>query len=217
VNGAARKIVGIALMALAPLAVHFAITSSKWTPFIVAIPVVQVLVLVGMAVIRDRRRIRWLGPIAALFVLLVLWAVHSGASLTAMAGIPHAVAYISLLLPFGYTLLPGQEAILTQIVNAVRGPLPPELVAHTRHVTVAWFCFFAVQLLASVVLYLTAPLETWSFFINVLNLPLLLLMFIIEGLYRALRFRDFPMDSMSDIVRILSTATGRRARQADVA
>lgn len=216
-NGAARKIVGIALMALAPLAVHVAITSSKWTPFIVAIPVVQVLVLVGMAVIRDRRRIRWLGPLAALFVLLVLWAVHSGASLTAMAGIPHAVAYISLLLPFGYTLLPGQEAILTQIVNAVRGPLPPELVAHTRHVTVAWFCFFAVQLLASVLLYLTAPLETWSFFINVLNLPLLLLMFIIEGLYRALRFRDFPMDSMSDIVRILSTATGRRARQADVA
>jgi uncharacterized membrane protein len=212
-----RNIAIFALMALAPLAIHAAIASSRWTLLVVAIPAVQLFILGGAAAVRDPRRLKWLLPLAALFLGLILWAEHRGLSLNAMAGIPHAVAYTSLLLGFGYTLLPGQEAILTRIVVAVRGPLPAELIVHTRRVTFAWCCFFAVQLLVSAVLYMSTPLETWSFFINVMNLPLVVLMFVVEGLYRAYRFRDFPMDSASDIVRVLGKTMDRRMRQADPA
>lgn len=212
-----RNIAIFALIALAPLAIHAAIASSRWTLLVVAIPAVQLLILGGAAAVRDPWRLKWLLPLAALFLGLILWAEHRGVSLNAMAGIPHAVAYTSLLLGFGYTLLPGQEAILTRIVIAVRGPLPPELIVHTRRVTFAWCCFFAAQLLASAVLYMSTPLETWSFFINVMNFPLVVLMFVVEGLYRVYRFRDFPMDSASDIVRVLRKTMDRRMRQADPA
>ena len=153
-----------------------------------AIPVAQLLILGSIAFVRDRARIKWLGPLAVSLAFVIVWAERSGLTLTAMPGLPHAMAYSALLFGFGYTLLPGHEAILTRVVNAVRGPLPPELIIHTRRVTFAWCCFFTAQLIMSVVLYVFAPLEVWSFFINVLNLPLVVLMFVAEGLYRLFGF-----------------------------
>jgi uncharacterized membrane protein len=212
---AAGKAIGVAVIIAAPLAIHAAIATSTWTQLIVAIPVAQLLILGTIAAIRDPARIKWLGPLALALGFLIYWAERSGLSLTAMPGLPHAMAYAALLFGFGYTLLPGHEAILTRVVNAVRGPLPPELIVHTRRVTFAWCCFFAGQIIMSAVLYVFAPLEVWSFFINVLNLPLVVLMFVVEGLYRFFRFRDFPMDSLSDILRVVAKTTEKGARQAD--
>ena len=215
-GGSVGKIVGAAAVVAAPLAIHAAIATSTWTQIIVAIPIAQLLILGTIAVIRDPARIKWLGPLATVLALAIVWAERSGLSLTAMPGLPHAIAYSALLFGFAYTLLPGHEAILTRVVNAVRGPLPPKLIIHTRRVTFAWCCFFAAQVVMSVALYLFAPLEVWSFFINVLNLPLVVLMFIVEGLYRFFRFRGFPMDSLSDIMRVVAKTTEKGARQADI-
>jgi uncharacterized membrane protein len=209
----AAKIIGVAAVVAAPLAIHAAIATSTWSQLIVAIPVAQLLIFGSIAVTRDRTRIKWLGPLAALSALVIVWAERWGLPLTAMPGLPHAMAYSALLFGFGYTLLPGHEAILTRVVNAVRGPLPPKLIVHTRRVTFAWCCFFAAQLVMSVVLYLFAPFEAWSFFINVLNLPLVVLMFVAEGLYRLIRFRDFPRDSLSDILRVVAKTTEKGAWQ----
>ena len=209
------KAVGVAAIVVAPLAIHAAIATSKWTQLIVVIPVAQLLIIGSIAGIRDPARIKWLGLLAAAMVLGIVWAERSGLSLSALPGLPHAMAYSALLFGFGYTLLPGQEAILTRVVNAVRGPLPPELIVHTRRVTFLWCCFFAAQLIVSCALYVYAPLEIWSFFINVLNLPLVILMFVVEGLYRFLRFRNFPLDSFSDIVRVVAKTTEKGSRQAN--
>jgi uncharacterized membrane protein len=213
---ASGKIIGITAVAASPLAIHAAITTSTWPQLIVAIPIAQLLILGTIAVIRYPARIRWLGPVAIVLVLAIVWAERLGLSLTAMPGLPHAIAYSALLFGFGYTLLPGQQAILTTVVNAVRGPLPPELIVHTRRVTFAWCCFFAAQLLVSAALYLFAPLDVWSFFVNVLNLPIVVLMFIVEGLYRYFRFRDFPMDSLSDIISVVAKTANKHARRADI-
>jgi uncharacterized membrane protein len=209
------KIVGIALIVIAPVVIHVAITTSTWTQLIVIIPIAQMTILGAIAVFRDPARIKWLGPIAVIAALVIFCAERSGLSLTALPGLPHAMAYSALLLGFGYTLLPGHEAVLTRAVNAVRGPLPAEMVVHTRRVTLAWCCFFAAQLVGSMALYVFAPLEIWSFFINVLNLPLVVLMFVAEGLYRFFRFRDFPMDRFSDIIRVVAKTTEKRTQQAD--
>jgi len=48
-----------------------------------------------------------------------------------------------------------------------------------------------------------------------LNLPLVILMFVVEGLYRFLRFRNFPLDSFSDIVRVVAKTTEKGSRQAN--
>ncbi len=211
----AGKTFGIAAVVAAPLAIHAAIATSTWTQLVVAIPIAQLLILGAIAVIRDPARIKWLGPIAVLLAFAIVLAERSGFALTAMPGLPHALAYGALLFGFGYTLLPGQKAMLTRVVDAVRGPLPPELVVHTRRVTFAWCGFFAAQLIGSVTLYLFAPLEVWSFFVNVLNLPLVVLMFVVEALYRLFRFRNFPRDSLSEIIRVVAKTTEKSAQQAD--
>lgn len=213
--GSAFRIAGIALVVLAPLAIHAAIATSTWTQLVVVIPAAQLFILGAIALFRDPARIKWLGPIGVGLGLGFIWAERSGMTLSAMPGLPHAMAYSALLVGFGYTLLPGHEAILTRAVNAVRGPLPPEMIVHTRRVTFAWCCFFAAQLLGSLLLYLFAPLEVWSLFINVLNLPLVVLMFVVEGVYRFFRFRDFPMDKLSDIIRVVAKTTEKPTQPAD--
>lgn len=212
----AKQITGVVLIVVAPLAIHFAIATSSWTGLIVLIPVLQLLSVAAFAVWRAPSRLRWLGPLAVLAIFGITLAERSGYSLTAMPGVPHALTYLSLLIGFGCTLLPGREAILTRVVVAVRGPMPPDVLRHTRRVTFAWCCFFAAQLIASLILYLFAPLEVWSFFVNVLNLPLIVLMFVLEGTYRYFRFRDIPLDRFSDLRRILAKTTQRNIGHADI-
>jgi uncharacterized membrane protein len=212
----AKQITCVVLIAVAPLAIHFAIATSSWTGLIVLVPVLQLLALATFAVWRQPVRLRWLGPLVILAVLGIAWAERAGLNLTAMPGIPHAVAYTSLLIGFGCTLLPGREALLTRVVVAVRGPMPPDVIQHTRRATIAWCCFFAGQLIGSLFLYLFAPLETWSFFINVLNLPLIVVMFGLEATYRYFRFRDIPLDRFSDLRRIVAKTTGGNVGHADI-
>src|SRR5579871_536471 len=133
----AGKILGVALVVAAPLAIHLAITTSTWTQLVVLIPVLELLILGAVGLMRDPARIKWIGPLAVLLALGILWAERSGLSLTVLPGIPHALAYSALLFTFAHSLLPGHQAILTRVVTAVRGPLPPEIIVHSRRVTFA--------------------------------------------------------------------------------
>jgi uncharacterized membrane protein len=56
--------------------------------------------------------------------------------------------------------------------------------------------FFAAQLIASALLFALAPLNAWSLFINLLNLPLLALMFAGQWVYRMVRHPDYPRASI---------------------
>ena len=67
------------------------------------------------------------------------------------------------------------------------GALSPPLARYTRNVTLAWTVFFAAQLLTSALLYCLAPLTVWSLFVNVLNAPLIAVMFGTEYLIRLWR------------------------------
>lgn len=119
----------------------------------------------------------------------------------ALAGLPHAAAYLFMLWLFGRTLLRGREPIITRIARRVRGTLPPEMEAYTRRLTAAWCVFFAGQLAASALLLGFGSVEHWSLFINVLNFPLVVLMFVGDYLYRAIRYRHLPQASIATAVR----------------
>jgi uncharacterized membrane protein len=124
--------------------------------------------------------------------------------MAAAYGVPHAVANGFLLWWFARTLQDGREPLITRIARRIHGTLSPAIESYTRRVTIAWCVFFAVQVGVSLVLFVFAPLETWSMFVNVLNLPLLVLMFAGEYLVRVIRHPDHPRVSVARMLRVVA-------------
>lgn len=121
--------------------------------------------------------------------------------LAAVSGISHAAAYVFLLWYFARTLARGCEPLITRFARSVHGPLQPGMQLFTRQVTIAWCVFFASQLIVSALLLALAPLSAWSLFINILNLPLLAVMFVGQLAYRAIRHPEFPRASVLQAIR----------------
>lgn len=114
-------------------------------------------------------------------------------------GMPHLVTNSFLMWFFARTLKSQREPLITTIARRVHGSLTPDLEIYTRRVTIAWSLFFAMQIAGSILLFFFAPLEIWSTFINILNSPLIVLMFLCEYTYRVLRHRDHrssPFDGL---------------------
>jgi len=212
----AAKLGAILIFIVAPVILHALIVKASGPSLILTASFLQLVLVGGVLASRNPGWAKGLAAAAAALLVALIAADRAGLNLSLMPGIPHALTYAALLAGFGGSLLPGHVPILTRVVVSVRGPLPEALMIHTRRVTAAWCCFFAAQLVISLILYLWAPLEIWSFFINVLNLPLVLLMFIAEYSYRVLRFRDYPHDSLLDMMRIVAKTT-KTARQTDSA
>ena len=120
------------------------------------------------------------------------------------SALTHWAIYGGLLLTFGLTLRPGRQALLTTMARKVHGALSDEVTVYTRRATWAWCGFFAAQLTTSVTLFLFAPLVVWSFFVNVLDLPLVATMFAAEYLCRLTCLRDPPRQSLAQIVRMIT-------------
>jgi uncharacterized membrane protein len=123
------------------------------------------------------------------------------APVLALAALPHTAAYLFMLWLFGRTLLGGREPIITRVARRVRGTLPPELETYTRRLTAAWCVFFAGQLAVSALLFGFDSVENWSFFVSVLNFPLVALMFVGDWLYRVVRYPHLPQSSIAKAVK----------------
>jgi uncharacterized membrane protein len=122
----------------------------------------------------------------------------------AASGVPHALIYAGLLALFGASLRPGREPIVTALSRRMSGAVSAERAAYTRGVTWAWCAFFAAQLLTSLALSLLAPRVAWSFFVNLLNLPLLGLMFLGEHTVRPFLLKNAPRYSVADVRRFIA-------------
>ena len=127
--------------------------------------------------------------------------------LAAVYGLPHAATYLGLLLFFGRTLRNGQTPLITRLATKVHGTLSEEMTAYTRRITAIWCVFFAGQIVISVLLYCFASLDQWSLFVNILNFPLLIAMFVGDYLYRIIRFRNHPQASISKAIQAFTQHT----------
>lgn len=147
-------------------------------------------------------------PLLALVFAVVIYFIAAGGhgriGLLAVNGLSSATLNLFLLWLFGRTLLPGQEPLISQISRRINGELRTEVADYTRHVTIAWCTFFALQVIVSLLLYVFAPVAAWSFFVNVLNLPLLILMFVAEKTYRTMRFPNHPKTSILKAIEVYS-------------
>jgi uncharacterized membrane protein len=142
-------------------------------------------------------RYKWLAAVALCIVAGAFYWRSVQPSLVAASALPHTLAYLGLLMVFGSSLLPGREALVTALARHMHPPISQEMAAYTRKLTWAWTAFFAAQLGISLLLYVLATVAAWSFFVNVLNLPLLVSMFVAEYIIRGFVLIDPPRHGLA--------------------
>jgi len=137
------------------------------------------------------------------------------------SAITHWGIYTSLLITFALTLRPGHEALITAMARKmhgnIHGGIEEELAQYTRRVTIAWCGFFALQLATSITLFWVAPLVIWSFFVNILDIPLVATMFLAEYCVRLRVLRNPPRHSFSVILKMIGDSAGKNAVHANPA
>ena len=115
----------------------------------------------------------------------------------------HVGTQTLLGLMFARTLRRGHTPLITQFALRVHaGVLSQEQFHYTRQATRAWGLFFALDALISLALFAWAPLSTWSFFANLLTLPLVVAMFIAEYLVRRMVLPKEPHVSIAAGARV---------------
>jgi hypothetical protein len=151
-------------------------------------------------------------PLASHFIILAMrhipLGLHPGfggwfkLGFVTVSALTHWSIYAALLAGFALTLRPGHEPLITAMARRMHG-LTPEMIRYTRKVTIAWSLFFAAQLAISVSLFCFAPLTVWSFFVNVLDIPLVAAMFAAEYAVRLRVLDDPPRHSIGAIIEMV--------------
>jgi uncharacterized membrane protein len=121
----------------------------------------------------------------------------------------HAGMQLILFAMFGRTLLAGRQPLCTRFASALHAQLTMQQEHYARQVTVAWTTFFAVMALISTALYFLASLATWSVFANMLTLPLIALMFIVEYGVRRRVLPEMRHTHILDAVRAFAKMSAR--------
>ncbi len=124
-------------------------------------------------------------------------------SFIGVAALAHWSLYASLLATFGLTLRRGHTPLITVMACRLHGTLTDEMVRYTRGVTIAWTLFFTAQLLTSIGLFCFAPLTAWSFFVNLLDIPLVVTMFAAEYAVRLRVLKHPPRHSVAMILEMV--------------
>lgn len=198
----AGKVLLCLVFCITPFIVHFSLETGHGRAVAAAMSGVDITVMGTIFALKVSEK--WRAATGAVIVLsllgLAIWWRDSQQDFLVTSGIPHAAIYVGLLILFGRSLAPNRQALITSVAMTIykRG-LPPEIAEYTRSVTIAWCVFFVLQLLVSLLLFVFAPVQVWSLFVNILNLPLLGLMFGCEYAYRRWRLPNRPQSSLSGV------------------
>lgn len=162
------------------------------------------------------RRTGWRAPawLALLAACAALWiwraplAGHFGWTYF----LQHAGVNAALGVMFGRSLRAGSTPLCMQIATALHGPpLSPSHAQYTRRVTQAWTLFFAAMVGVSTLLFVLAPVATWSSFAN-LGTPLLIAaMFAGEAACRRIAFPGMRHTGLLDAVHGYRAVMAARA------
>lgn len=202
--GRLGKLLLLAAFIAYPVLLHIFILKEQVEMWQLVFVFAPLLLVGGWVMFRVVKRTWW--PLLLLALVALIYYVASGnhgrIGLLAVNGLSHATVNFFLLWLFGRTLLHGQEPLISQISRKLNGYLDPDIASYTRNVTIAWVIFPLSQLIISLVLYLLAPVSAWSLFINVLNLPLLILMFVGEKAYRNWRYPNHPRTTIMQAIEV---------------
>ena len=135
-------------------------------------------------------------------LVLSLWIAGSYPALLLYT--PPILINLALCALFAHTLRADSDPLVSRFARIERGGrLPPDLARYTRNLTCAWALFFVVMATISATLAVVGPLTTWSLFSNLLNYLLVVMFFVLEYIYRRVRYRHHPHMSPWQMVRRL--------------
>ena len=195
----------IALLIAYPLMVHLAILLDL--PLLRAVAVVALASGIFYSSLRNANKLAWL----LLLTVPVLMFFLVGSRYTFfLFYLPPIV--VPLLVGWGFirTLLPGQIPLVTAIGENSRGPLSPDMVVYTRHVTEIWSIFLLALGCAGLLLPIFGSLKMWSLFTNIISPILISLLFVGEYLYRKNKFRDHDHPSFREYLKIVFRARANK-------
>lgn len=109
--------------------------------------------------------------------------------------------YALMAWTFGRSLRKDRVPLCTEFADRIHGPLNERELRYTRAVTWAWMLFFLANLGLTFSLFAWASLQTWSFFVNFVSLPLVMLMFLAEF---TVRCRVLPQVKRHGLIASLS-------------
>jgi uncharacterized membrane protein len=118
--------------------------------------------------------------------------------------IQHAGSHALLGVWFGGSLFAGRsggQPLITQLATRLHGPLPPAIARYTARVTGVWTAYFLLMALASCLLFAFGSIRAWSILANLVTLPLVVAIFIVEYLVRLRLHPDFEHVSILEGVR----------------
>jgi uncharacterized membrane protein len=191
----------VLILLVAPLAAHAALVMQRGAPIAAALIAVQAALITWIGSSALAQRALRISAAAAVFLLvLALYRFADNGALVTIA-VPHAMAYLTLLVAFAVSLQPGREAVVTLLARKTRGKLSDRILRYTRRVTWAWCWFFVAQLTGSLLLLLFAPRSVLSLFVNLCNLPLVGAMLCTEYIYRQWRHPARPPERLTDMFR----------------
>lgn len=203
-------LVGGLLAAYAALC-HYISTLPEGNVWAVLIAVVPMVIMILDVARRAQGNIGLgLAALASLAALIPAWP-YLKANVSWVYFVQHVAINVSLGLVFARTLVGNQQPLCTFFASFVHPHMTPAITRYTRQVTVAWSLFFFCVTAASVLLFFLAPLQAWSVFANLLNWPLVGLMFL--GEYQARRFFLPPEDRMGVTHAFRAYMAARRAQQ----
>lgn len=198
-RGKLSKAAVCAVVLACPLVTHAALASGRGLPVAAVLAAGQVAALAAVLLRRvGAGRGVWAAVAVAAFALTYPRAAEASVLLVSAAS--HAAIHGGLLALFGGSLRRGRTDLVTGMAERLRGDLTPAMRRYTRGVTRAWCAFFALQLLVSAGLGLLAPAGLWSLFVNVLDAPLVALMFLGEHAARRLAFPGYRHASIAEVV-----------------
>lgn len=147
-------------------------------------PVRSVLILLPLATV-----VAWNWAMLARNLALLYFFQHFGINL-------------ALSVFFGRTLffVPPLITRLAALVND--GELSVRQIRYTRQATIVWTLFFLCNALISTGLFIFAPAVVWSLFANLLAMPLLGAMFVIEYVWRAIVLPPEERPSVAQVIQV---------------
>ncbi len=187
------------------LLIHLLLSSPEASPLALLIAVGWTAACAVISSLGSRHR---LAGLLATAVALVFIAKHWDwlqARVDLIYLIQHAGSHALLGLWFGGSLIAARngtgQALISRLATRLHGPLPAPIQRYTAQVTAVWTGYFLLMALASGALFAFASLQAWSVLANLVTMPLIVAIFIVEYLVRLRLHPDFEHVSILDGVR----------------
>ena len=161
------------------------------------------LLIIVLAPALMRRRI-WAWITFFLTAVALYFLTMHGDGLYALYLPPIAIPLFILWL-FGRTLRNDAKPLVSQIAETMRGePLPDVLRLYTRRITYLWCGVAALLAVSATTTALFASAEVWSLLTNVIHYVVLGAVFVIEFIYRRIKYADLEPWTLMGYLRRLA-------------